>query len=199
MKTKQTIDGDLILTTGNLKMLSKKDLVVTIKSTKISVDDKTLEITDGESTELEFTVIRRRPQVESSVGIASFLKPLTFNAYSIYQDGNDYKIGNTESTKILIPTLFLNYYVAASESFTLILPQIGIGTGKEYPTILAGIGGAIPGKFFLSVGIAGSTNQHLKSKHSLNSVVTLEEAQNLRDLYYLKWEIRPYASLQIKF
>lgn len=205
---KVKINGDrILLTAETLKFQDKKDLTITFIVTTISVDSETLLVSEKEKFESQVTVIRKRAQVEVSAGLALFSKSITYNSYSIDADsinstnGADAKlvnrIGNTQSTRWLIPTLFLNFYRRAGEGNLWILPQVGVGTGKELPTFLVGSGYVIPNKWIISLGLANAFNQELKNTYKENDVV--DASLKASDLYETRWVPRLYLSVQFKF
>ncbi|MFD1140871.1 hypothetical protein ACFQ4C_07120 [Larkinella insperata] len=193
------VNGEIILTVNDVAFDGEKDLTIDIKAKKFILDDETLAFSDGESHEIQFTIILRRPQVEASGGIAFLAKPVTYNSYNIYVDGTSFKIGNSETKKYVLPALFLNYYRSLGDNSVLILPQIGLGTGKEYPTVFLGAGYVIPNKFIASIGAANAFNQTLKSGYEVNSPIDSSLANDVTNVYVYKWEVRPYISLQLKF
>lgn len=198
-------DPYIKLTNPSVKLKAKQDLIITITAIPLTIDKSSFTIKEGQKSEIEFYVILSRPQVEVSAGGAWITKPVVFNSYSATADSTSFKISNTETIKSFLPVMFLNFYTrgrndgknSTSENIW-ILPQIGVGTGKEYPTVLLGAGYVIPNRFIISGGLLNAWTQTLKSGYVLHSKITEQESKDISNVYEFKWVPRVYLSLQFK-
>ena len=203
--TKVSFSGsNIMLTNKYVTLKAKKDLIINVIATPLTIDKTSFTITEGETKEVEFYVILRRPQVEASAGIAYVLDGFRFNAFSTTGDSTDLRISNTETRKFFLPTLFLNFYRNASfnanrsSEHLFILPQLGIGTGKEFPTVLLGAGYVVPHKVVISAGVINAWIQTLKSGYTVHGSISTETAKDISTIYEYEWKVRPYLSVQFK-
>jgi len=190
----------IVLSVDEIELENKKEYTITLKAIEKSIDDVTLKVSNKKTYESQFVVIIGRFNVDVSGGVASIFKPLTLNSFNSYQDSTSFRINNSPTTKLFIPTIYLNFYSKINDELVLILPQVGVGTGKEYPTIFLGGGLVAFGKIVFSVGVANVYNQKLKEGFAVNQKIKADEVINFKSqVYSYKPEFRPYASLQIRF
>lgn len=196
-------EGRILLTVDPLEFHKGKDLSVSLKATPVEFNEKELKLVEQTGTESTFTIIRKRPQVEVSAGIAYFATRMTYNNYSLVGDsvaGNApvQRISNAETRKYVIPVVFLNFYNYSIKKDTYwIFPQIGVGSGKEFPTFLFGAGFVIPGRLIVSTGLANTITQELKDQYKVDQVV--DNSIKVEDTYEYRWKPDLYFSLQYKF
>lgn len=189
------------LTNSGVNLKAKQDLIITLSATPLKIDKANFTFKELEKSEVEFYVILKRPQVEASTGGAWITKAVIFNSYSSTSDSTSFKISNTETAKSFLPVLFLNFYTTSKKSTNdniWILPQIGIGTGKEYPTVLFGAGFVIPSRLIISGGLMNAWTQSLKNGYTLHGTISEQEAKDISSIYEFKWIPRIYLSLQFQ-
>lgn len=136
----------------------EKDLKVTLSHRKISEG-----VVSQDSSTLVLTVIDGRPSFVPFMapGLGYFPSDVTFTSYTLDND----TITQSISTKTVLPALYFNFYSKLGKNWYSILPQIGVGTGKELPMILLGAGIAYGNRFLITAGIPFYWVQKLKHKN----------------------------------
>ncbi|WP_276372923.1 hypothetical protein [Chryseolinea sp. H1M3-3] len=184
---------------GSQKLQRGKDIGVSV--TIISLDLSNDLISKPKDTlNINLTVVKNKPQLEISTGIALLPDQYTFNNYFVNSSNGIHTIANTTTTKIVLPTLFLNYYVHLRKlDINLILPQVGVATGKEYPTFLIGAGFSEFNRFSITTGAALLFNQTLRGDFSEGMNLTDESViKDITKAYYNKFDASWYVSLNYR-
>jgi hypothetical protein len=184
---------------GSQKLSHGKDIGVSLRVISLELTDD-LTTKPKDTMNINFTIIKNKPQLEVALGAAWLANSYTFNNYFVNNDNGTYTLANTTTTKILLPTLFLNYYVHLRKlDMNVILPQIGVTTGKEYPTVLIGAGFSEFNRFSLTSGAAFLVNQKLSPGYTEG--MTLDDEAVIKDVsktYYHKFTASWYISLNYR-
>lgn len=158
-----------------------------------------------------FTINESSWAVPEVAGGIFFPTNLNYTRYDYIQQGatnnntNYQIISSSVRSRFVQAALFLNLIFDAKISPGLYpMIQIGVGTGNEMPSLLAGVGLRFYNKLSASVGIIGAFNKHpsYPAAEKLLNETTIDSNQKDQFVNSLKYQFEPggaYIGFQWKF
>jgi|GEM_PF-5679887 hypothetical protein len=179
-KNKTTIDSLDFIQIIESEMVQDKDLNISFQVSPVSADGKV-----GDKEKIDFSIIRNETHSFLSTGMAVLINNsgngLTYNNFTTAKVTGGYSIVNNKQQYYVLPVLFINWAYRGkpkskmkSSTDLIFIPQLGITVGKEFPTVLGGVGVLVAQRLSIHLGGAIGYTKDLKDPNDKDVILTSE-------------------------